>query len=65
LIHAVGSALSAYLTAVIRVSMGDYSLAFFAGGAFAITASILSLRLPKPSPIDRTAVASVEPTTVV
>ncbi|MEK7215292.1 MAG: MFS transporter [Chloroflexota bacterium] len=45
LLHQIGSASSAYLSGVVRVQTGDYTLAFLVGAALTVVAAALSLRL--------------------
>ncbi|MSQ28382.1 MAG: MFS transporter [Dehalococcoidia bacterium] len=45
LAHQIGSAGSAYLSGVVRVQTGDYTLAFLTGAGLTVVAALLSLRL--------------------
>ncbi len=48
--HQVGSAIASYGAGLLRMWMGDYSLAFTLGGALALIGASLALRVHEEGP---------------
>jgi MFS family permease len=48
--HQVGAAAAAWLSGVARASLGDYAATFLVGGALALTAAVLAMRIDR-SPV--------------
>ncbi len=47
--HQIGAALASYLGGMVRVSLGDYTVAFLGAGVLAILASLMVLVIRRES----------------
>ena len=60
--HQIGAALAAWLGGVVRVTLGDYQVAFLAAGALAIVGGLMALRInrePRPGFVPEFAAAQM------